>query len=130
MKITLNYLTIFEQTMTLTISSIFISKIYPWCKFRIGIQFKQVKAFPNQSIISFGEKLSKINLAQSGSFRFDPRLQAEVGLIFERFLSNQIQHVFRFDSEWFRIVRKQTREWLGIENLRTQLFSPMKESDI
>ena len=37
-----------------------------------------------------------------------------IGLIFNRFSSNEIQSVFRIGSEWFVLARIQISEWIGI----------------
>ena len=46
-----------------------------------------------------------------------------IGFIFDRFLSNEIQNVFRIGSEWFALARIQISEWFGIVLIDSEWIS-------
>ena len=89
--------------------------VYPWRKFRQGIESERIRAILKSVSESIRKTLSLVQCKsvknQSNSFRFNPRLQSGIGmiriipkrveLIFNRFVLNEVQNVYQIASEWF-----------------------------
>ena len=51
----------------------------------------------------------------SDSIGYFPRIKSDqIGSIFDRLSSNELQNVFRISSEWFTLAQIQISDWIGI----------------